>query len=228
MTIIGISGWAQAGKDTVGSQLAKDYGFHRYAFADTLKAVALDINPWVRIEWGWFSDDEHSLLARRMWGETLRLSRAVDLFGADGAKLIPDVRRFYQDLGVGMRNHVNDGVWVDAVMGRIDSDPWDVPVFPFELLGDYGVSARNLSQVTYTWRQRDYVITDVRFPDELAAIRARNGEIWRVNRPGTQPPNDHISERSLDGERFDRIVDNDGTLEDLAWKVNELMAVLAR
>lgn len=36
-----LSGKAQAGKDTFGS-MARDFGFHRYAFADALKREAID------------------------------------------------------------------------------------------------------------------------------------------------------------------------------------------
>jgi hypothetical protein len=61
------------------------------------------------------------------------------------------------------------------------------------------------------------VIADVRFPNELRRIREVGGKIWLIERPGDF--NDevlrHASEDGLDGEKFDSIVSNDGTLEHL-------------
>jgi hypothetical protein len=42
------------------------------------------------------------------------------------------------------------------------------------------------------------VFTDVRFPNELDAIKSRGGQIIRIVREGSKPPNDHISERFCD------------------------------
>lgn len=48
-TIIGLTGYARSGKDTVGKILTDHYGFHRVAFGDVLKAVAEDVNPYVEL-----------------------------------------------------------------------------------------------------------------------------------------------------------------------------------
>ena len=40
MKLILLSGWSQAGKDTVGARLVADHGFQRFAFADPVKDVA--------------------------------------------------------------------------------------------------------------------------------------------------------------------------------------------
>lgn len=65
----------------------------------------------------------------------------------------------------------------------------------------------------------DYVFTDVRFPNEVEAIRARGGVVWQVVRPGVEAVNNHISESALDGVVFDATIVNDGSLEDLEGKV---------
>lgn len=59
------------------------------------------------------------------------------------------------------------------------------------------------------------VITDVRFPNEIAAIRARGGVIVRIDRPGTKPPNNHVSEFAWQSEAPDHFICNDGGLEAL-------------
>mgnify|MGYP006273994503 CR=1 FL=1 len=68
------------------------------------------------------------------------------------------------------------------------------------------------------------IITDVRFPNEADGIRELGGEIWRITRPTLGPQTDlHPSETSLDRYRFDREVENDGSMEDLYAKVRVLL-----
>ena len=43
--IIGLTGYARSGKDTVASILVEDYGFTRVAFADPIRDLLLKINP---------------------------------------------------------------------------------------------------------------------------------------------------------------------------------------
>lgn len=43
MLIIGITGKARAGKDTIGNLLWKDHAFERFAFADNLKSACVEI-----------------------------------------------------------------------------------------------------------------------------------------------------------------------------------------
>lgn len=60
------------------------------------------------------------------------------------------------------------------------------------------------------------VFTDVRFPNEAAAVCAAGGVVVRVTRPGFEPGADaHPSETSLRGHAFDCEVRNDGTIADL-------------
>jgi hypothetical protein len=63
------------------------------------------------------------------------------------------------------------------------------------------------------------VFTDCRFPNEAQAIKDRGGVVWRVERPGFGPINGHASETSLDDWDFDGIIQNNGTLDDLTYKV---------
>lgn len=70
------------------------------------------------------------------------------------------------------------------------------------------------------------VITDVRFANEMREIRGMGGEIWRVDRPGVGPVNDHVSEHEWTAGPFDRVIANDGTLDDLREKVLEALEPL--
>jgi hypothetical protein len=103
-----------------------------------------------------------------------------------------------------------------------------------QLLQRHGVAARDLLDpdvwVTAVTRQMmpggSYVLADVRFPNELRAVRELAGLTVRVHRPGYGPVNGHISETALDGEKFGaEIVNSEGLdlLHDHAsWLVREL------
>lgn len=74
------------------------------------------------------------------------------------------------------------------------------------------------------------VITDVRFDNEAAAIRAAGGLVWRVVRPAhgclTQSASRHESEAGISGPLVDATILNAGTLDDLADAVDAAMQML--
>lgn len=99
--LVGVMGYAQAGKDTFGTAL----GYHRIAFADALKDLALAAGPrfWE------FRDPDGSTMVN--WS----LGAIVCEYGWEFAKAqVPGVREFLQNLGVGARNVIGPNVWVDA------------------------------------------------------------------------------------------------------------------
>ena len=78
------------------------------------------------------------------------------------------------------------------------------------------------------WKTKypNWIITDVRFPNELEAIKNRGGINIRVNRDtGTRAINinPHSSETALDDARFDYIIDNNGSIEELIEKIKEIL-----
>lgn len=70
---------------------------------------------------------------------------------------------------------------------------------------------------------KNYIVTDCRFRNEAMGILRQGGKMWRVNRPGVGPVNDHISETGLDNFSFDAVIENDGALTDLAESVRLLL-----
>jgi hypothetical protein len=56
-----------------------------------------------------------------------------------------------------------------------------------------------------------YVLADVRFPNEADGIRRRGGLVFRIERSGVEAINAHPSETALDDYKFDGIIHNDGT-----------------
>lgn len=72
---------------------------------------------------------------------------------------------------------------------------------------------------------KNLLITDVRFPNEYESIKKRGGILIRINRQNeTNLTNsNHESECALDNYKFDYIINNDGTLEELIEKTNILI-----
>ena len=80
----------------------------------------------------------------------------------------------------------------------------------------------------------NWIITDLRFPNEAKAVEKRGGITIRVNRPYTTTGGNgipatfsqtqfHPSETALDNHKFDYVIDNDDSLSDLVDKVREIL-----
>ena len=164
--LIGLSGYAQSGKDSVAEVLVRDFGFTRIAFADKIKELLYEIDDNVRF--------------------------IVDTMGWDKAKQNPVIRRKLQDLGMNARKVFDDDFWIRQAIKGI------------------GLQTR-------------VVITDVRFPNEMQAVWEMDGRVWRVDRPGVDAVNDHISEHAIKELTPDVYINNTGTLEDLEIAVHNIM-----
>lgn len=173
--ILGLSGYARVGKDTVGSILVEQHGFKRVAFADALRKLALEINP---------------LLGQG----TLRLADVVNAHDWEHAKTyFPETRIFLQRLGVAVRDEIHRDYWVNRALDKALES------------------------------HRPVVITDVRFTNELKAIRKHFGRVVRIERPGFGPANDHVSETELAGVEHDAVILNAGTVDELALQVAQVL-----
>lgn len=95
--IVGLSGYARTGKDTVAGILIEHYGFERRAFADVLRQSIYRLNP--------------------MTGNTVRVANLVDEYGWEVAKANPEVRRLLQVMGTEVgRELFGADVWVKQAM----------------------------------------------------------------------------------------------------------------
>lgn len=97
--IIGLTGYAQSGKDTLAKMLVEQYGFERRAFADPIRNLLYEMNPMAG-------------------SEPLRIK--VDVEGWDKAKQHPEVRRLLQYLGVAARDILGDKVWINATFAGME------------------------------------------------------------------------------------------------------------
>ena len=108
--IIGLTGYAQSGKDSVADILVKNYGYTRIAFADPIRKLLYEMNPIVK-DGGY------------------RVQPVVDSYGWDVAKTaFPEIRTMLQSLGVGARKTFGDiqrkyytGVHGDEVLSIVPS-----------------------------------------------------------------------------------------------------------
>jgi len=105
--IIGLSGYAQSGKDTVAKYLVENRGFKRIAFADPIRELLYELNPKVDFECDGGSWDIRYL---------------VDNYGWDEAKQSLEVRRLLQTLGSGARNIIDEDIWVIKALREMSGD----------------------------------------------------------------------------------------------------------
>jgi hypothetical protein len=102
--IVGLSGYAQSGKDTVGAFLAMHHGFTRMAFADQLRNALLALNPLVTAN--------------------IRVADVVDAGWEPAKARYPEVRNLLQRLGTEVgRNLFGDFFWVDQLLQRVYEYP---------------------------------------------------------------------------------------------------------
>ncbi len=127
--------------------------------------------------------------------EFMRYQDVIERDGPELAKTNPEIRRLLQVMGTEVgRQVLGDNVWVDAVFNQVKAN------------GDQNV-----------------VITDARFPNEAEAVKANEGFIVRIKRPGVEAINAHPSETALDEWGFDYAVINDGSQENLRLKAADLV-----
>ncbi len=167
------------------AQALVEEGYQRRAFADALRSVLYGLNPMVDC----FDVQKHHAVPKvnRVWS----VQKLVDKHGWEFAKAEGPpwseytVRKYLQRLGT-------EG-------GR-------------EVLGDNVWVDAVLDHLVPGQR---YVVTDVRFPNEVEAVAKAGGILIRITRPGYGPVNDHISEHALDNVEASLTIDNAGTIADL-------------
>jgi len=185
MQIIGLSGFARAGKDETAKVLVEQFGFKQVAFADKLREFLYALNPRVKYEG---VEDKYAM---REWS----VRQVIDEFGWQGYKetgFSNEIRVLLQRLGTEAgRQTLWDTIWIDAAFAGESQDA-------------------------------KIVVSDARFYNEFDAVHKRGGEVWRIERPGVGPANDHASEiEAIDYPRFDRFINNS---RDLGYLENMVRA----
>ena len=139
-------------------------------------------------------------------------------------KLTP--RKLLQLLGTDCgRQIIHPNIWINALFADYNYIPGN------RYHGDGGIKEPN--RFFLNW-----IITDVRFPNEAQAIKERGGIVIRVNRDSEQAlidkgihipkhlrTKEHPSETALDDYEFDHVIENNGSIEELVEKVKQLNLV---
>jgi len=266
--IIGINGKIGVGKDTVGeiiqyliclnddtlAEHQKDFAYFQQSpisnnvqsgwqikkFAGKLKTIASLLTgvPVEKFEDQEFkkqymSEEWNSFVSvnfPEMTGEEVKDSESI-LVETTYKRMT--YRTFLQKLGTeAMRDGLHTNVWVNALFADYKGFVKEWDEFGNDLLVEYP----------------KWIVTDMRFPNEMEAIEERGGITIRVNRTfvtSTMPDgqkisvergiltgedhlqleNPHPSETALDDAEFHYTIENDGTLEELIEKVKRLLFV---
>lgn len=190
--IYGLCGYAGAGKDTVADLLVTHAGFRKLAWADALRAEAAEA-----------------------------FAAPLDLFTSRDTKDTPTPLLTLRRAPLGLVGAVVVAHGLDETFGEL-APFLDQPRSPRQILQWWGTEYRRRQDPDYWTRklsqrvayyandlhERHFVIPDCRFPNEVAALRALGGELWRVSRPGIAPAGNHVS--VTDGSEFkpEAVIDN--------------------
>lgn len=209
--IIGVSGYSNSGKDTVGTiiqylnspnpqssieKMCANYSEYEYwldeqsnweirKFAGKLKDIASHLTG-IDIEDFEDQDFKKTNLGREWW--TI----------CDEGHQPMTVRDFLQKLGTdALRTGLHPNVWVNALMADyVPDEDGNIP---------------------------NWIITDTRFPNEAQAIKEKGGIIIRIDRPGVKPINDHPSEVGLDSWDFDYKIANVSDIYSLKETIRNIL-----
>lgn len=113
--IIGLNGYAQTGKDTVGKKLIDDYGFVRVSFADPIYEALYALNPRI---YDYANQQRRGVDDAYCW----RLRNYVDYYGWETMKVKnTEVRELLQRLGTEVgRDVISKTVWLDIARRKIE------------------------------------------------------------------------------------------------------------
>ena len=105
-------------------------------------------------------------------------------------------RWFLQTIGTDWARNKNPDVWVNLALKKV----------------------QNLAEGVNVYN------SDIRFKNELIAMRREGFVCIKINRDVERKMSGHISECDLDGvEVWDYIIENDGTIDDLYKKVDDII-----
>ncbi len=150
-------------------------------------------------------------------------------------------RELLQLIGTDLfRNQLHEDTWINALFSKYKSEYKHNPFYDDK--GIYDVSEDD--EIRNPQMYPNWIITDVRFPNEYKAVKDRGGIMIRVNRDeyynqklylkarrkptrfaNLLEPCDipHESETALDNTEFDYVIDNNDTIEDLIKQVKFIL-----
>lgn len=230
LMIVGITGRAGSGKDTVASiaqELYPELNWQIKGFADKLRQVASLLTGIPADEMKKQEVKERFLPSE--WNDRIT-NRNGNTYGVSMT-----VRDLLQRLGTdAVRDKLHPNSWVNALMCDyqeiVFNHKWHRGEYWNKCLKCKDMFiGHKLQRFCQPCRQVEYrswpnwLITDCRFPNELEAITSRGGICVRIVRPDNPyPKSNHESETALDGVELLTII-NDGNIDQLRIKVKEIL-----
>ena len=182
---------------------------------------------------------------RTVYLNTYSAEEVNDLFVQETVSVTP--RLLLQTIGTDIVRTIHPNIWVNALMSEYKNK--STLISEVNYLGDSrcGICKKPTKDVSYFLCDEhieksknnypNWIITDLRFPNELEAVKKRGGITIRVNRPcdicggsgyhkiscPVSKSGEHYSETALDKSEFDYIVDNDSDIESLIEKVKQIL-----
>ncbi|KPC53000.1 hypothetical protein [Amantichitinum ursilacus] len=217
LNLIGLTGPAGSGKDTVADFLVAKHGYTKLAFADKLRAEICDA----------FDVSEQMLLERET--KSTPMHRLAFTYCRDRSFVL-----WYHGIDEGTFERLDYSL--SAMETRERSPRWIMQTW-----GDYR-RATNPHYFIDAMQDRldvlpgrTVVISDVRVnPGERASqvnaealfVHAKGGEVWQLTRPG-HGHSGHTTEHAFDRRHIDRNLMNYGTLQSLQRQVELFVAAEA-
>jgi len=203
--IIGVSGFAGSGKDTVADGICKNPLFIKLALADGIKRICKDVFDW--------SYDD-------LWGPSAMRSIPDERYPREGGHLTP--RYALQKLGTEWGRDCYEHIWVEYAL-RLSRKLLTIHGYRYS-------PTQGLVSTGPSTPLKGVVIPDCRFKNEFTLMRAAGAKLVRVKRKGLdKPPWDHPSETEqteVPDDYFDYVFQNDGTLEDVPAKIQTMLKEL--
>lgn len=228
--VIGILGFARAGKDTVSEILAEARGYQRMAFADPLKRIVMESFGFTEIQmWGSEKETPDPRYPREhVWNcsdSAATHDREPYCMCCRAIKNDPDrepcfltPRYALQIIGTEGYRHCYEQFWAEKTLKDAEK------IYQYS---GYGYLRTHGVHPQWEAERRSVVITDVRFITETNAILRNGGEVYRIKRKGIEkPPYDHPSETEqlkIPDGMLNGVIMNYGTLEDLKDQVLKIV-----
>lgn len=220
--LIGISGKIKSGKSTVTDMLLKLLpGTEEKQFANKLKQIVCLLTGCTIEELN--NQAFKSSSTEVIWNRTIKEAREWIIlkyfqtiskipYGDMAYKDDAEVRAMALEQGFQFRRTYRD--MLQEIGTDLFRDKFHPQTWVNSLFADWA------GPLSSKW-----IISDTRFPDEAKVIKEHEGIVIRIKRPGIDESSNHSSETALDKyDKFDAIINNDGTLEQLETKLKEIIS----
>ena len=188
--LIGLAGRKESGKSELAS-ICNKYGYETLSFATPLKTLIANLLGITIADVNKLKNANNTYVLQSM--DLIFLSKETDIpieiiKEKCGDKSFKNTRELMQFIGTDLiREYCSD---------------WHI---------------NKVREIIETNNDKNFVIDDVRFPNERELIESLGGTLWFVIRPKLDNVSNHISETALKWQEFDNIIVNNKSLEYLKY-----------